>query len=213
VKCDRGVASAREGSVVIYKIGNLVRCDQAFIKRLIYKKSDTHFILEEVPRLLKLTKIAELPVPAQLIGNCSWANVEASVPAMLFLLLWHTLKFDAEETAIKMASETAMEFYQRWREWDKDIALHDCIESLSYEDSDAARNASKAALLGAILFQRCHYNSESALIRASKILNILKKPQYHYILQSYLKVYSYENRTAAGYNLKRLLEHFDVHVS
>ncbi|MGB6976153.1 MAG: ankyrin repeat domain-containing protein [Gammaproteobacteria bacterium] len=211
VKCDRGAASKREGSVVIYKIGNLGHFDNAFIKQLIYKKSNTHFILEEVPRLLKLTKMAELPIPSQLIGNCSWANVEASVPAMLFLLLWQNLKFNVEEAELKMAIETTMEFYQRWREWDKEIALHDCIESISYEDSDAARNASKAAILGAILFQRCHYNLAPDLVRAGKILNILQQPQYHYILQSYLKVYSHENRTRAGYNLQRLLEYFDIH--
>jgi hypothetical protein len=213
IKCDRGAASTREGSVVVYKIGNLARCDKAFIKRLIYKKSSTYFILEEVPRLLKLTKIAELPLPAQLIGNCSWANVEASMPAMLFLLVWQTLKFDTEEAKIKRAIKTTMGFYQRWREWDKDIALHDCIESIRYEDSDAARNASKVALLGAILFQRCRYDSKSDLVRAGKILTVLRQPQYHYVLQSYLKVYASESHTRAGYNLQRLLEYFDVHVA
>jgi hypothetical protein len=212
IKSDRGAASVREGSVVVYKIGNLARCDAEFIKRLIYKKSNTNFILEEVPRLLKLTKIAELPVPPQLIGNCSWANVEASVPAMLFLLLWQTVKFNPEQPILETAMTAAMDFFWRWREWDKNIALNECIASIGYADSNAARNASKAAILGAILVQRCRYNSKSDLGRAEKILKILNQPQYHYVLQSYLKVYSKEQKTPVGYNLQRLLEYFDVHV-
>ncbi len=97
-----------------------------------------------------------------------------------------------------------MEVYQGWLSWDKDRALSDCINSMS--DASQTRCISKAAILGAVLFQACDYGVKKHMQRAEKILSVLTKPEYRYILDSYIDAYCIKRLTPRGNNLLKLLE-------
>lgn len=203
VKCDRGYNSRNEGSVVIYRVMRPQLLTKNFIKDLIYKNHSRQYVNEGINDYLGLVKLTELPLPPQVIGNCSWANVEASVPTLLFLLLLQECnRYDPQE--IIRIQGFVMNFFEQWREWDKDRALEECIQS--FYNASSPRQASKIALLAAVLAQKCRYNVPRELRRAEKILGLLLIPQYQFILESYLKVYVENNKTEVGENLMHLLD-------
>lgn len=98
----------------------------------------------------------------------------------------------------------ALSFYRNWLQWDKDRALEECIHS--FTQANKARQASKAALLGTILFQRCNHQNPKDIERAEKILPLLMLPDFQYVLKSYLKVYWENRQTKAGHNLIQMLD-------
>lgn len=202
-KCDRGENSKKEGSVVIYRMRNPSAFTKSFVKTLVYKKQYKEFVHHTVNQILDLEKIDQLPIPSQLVGNCSWANVEASIPAMLYLFAME----EAESHPVYYTSY-ALSFFEKWREWDKNRALNECIQS--FYRSNSARKASKAALLGALLFQKCKHSVPQDVELAQKILHVLTVPEYKYVLESYIEVYYKKSRTQAGVNLFRLLQYCDV---
>lgn len=201
-KCDRGYNSQREGTVVIYEIGNPDALTPEFIENLIYKKQSYTVIHQRLNEFLSLTKVGELPVPAQIIGNCSWANIEAALPTLFFLMLLVEPGVTPAD-----AGQVALNFYDIWQNWDKDVALNECIQSFWL--ANPARKASRAALLGAVLFQTCKTDSPLEQSRAKRILRVLTVPEYRYVLKGYLKVYSTKYHTASGKNLMRLLRETD----
>lgn len=206
-KCDRGENSKREGTVVVYLINNLAAFNTHFVKNLIYKRQTPEFILDGFKQVLSLYPITILPISPQVTGNCSWANIEAAIPTMLFLL---SLKNDLDYAEMLKLQKSAIKFYDEWLEWEKDSALHDCIES--FHNANALRKASKVSILASVLFQTCDYTSNKGLDRAEKIFPILTLPDYRYVLDSYTSVYCKTSQplTLAGENLKQLLNYFDV---
>lgn len=206
-KCDRGVNSKVEGSVVIYRVRNKARLTHQFIKRFLYEVHSRDYIQRGINQELDLETIMVLPLSSQIIGNCSWANIEAAIPTMLFLLLLQHAKSAEELTTIQTK---ALNFYQQWLRWDQDRALDECIQS--FQQADPARKATKAATLANILFQKCRYTNEIDLERAGKILKVLNNREYHYILKSYLKIYGKNKHDKMGVNLRQLLDHFGVNV-
>ncbi len=196
-KCDRGAYSLHHPSVAIYRIGNPRAFNTELLKHLLYKKQHSRFVNEGIFKVLELERVTTLPLQSQLSGNCSWANVEATVPAML-LMQWLQ---QGLRTDINHYQEAAMAIYKQWLEWDKDWALHQCVES--FYDASPARKASKVAVLAAVLFQTCRYTQTKDIDRANKILAVLATPDYRYVLDSYLKVYK---DTAAGRNLMELVD-------
>lgn len=196
-KCDRGANSLHNPSIAIYKIGRESAFDKNFFKQMLYEKQNSHTVGEGLIRYLQLEYIVDLPFPSQLIGNCSWANVEAAVPAML-LMQWLP---EIPPTECIYYQKMALAMYKQWIEWDKDWALLQCIES--FHSADPARKASKAALLAAVLFQTCRYTVPNDLNRADKILKVLATPDYKYVLDSYCEVYK---NTPAGHNLNELID-------
>ena len=206
-KCDRGENSKREGSVVIYDVQNMRALNKALIKELIYEKQTPEFIKDGYKRLLDLKPLLVLPVSSQITGNCSWANVEATVPTILFILLViHRSKNEHRNTTSYI--EEALNFYQQWIDWDRDRALDDCVKS--FYSSTKARKASKAAILAAILFQKFHYPDDKDIARAEKILPILTTPEYRYILDAYLKVFTKKFHTPSGRNMLRFIEDYEA---
>lgn len=201
-KCDRGFNSKSEGTVVIYQIGNPNAFTSELIENLIYKKQNQEVIHKRLNEFLALTKIGELPVPAQIIGNCSWANIEASLPTLFFLILSMEPGVSAQ-----VAGDEALSFYEMWQDWDKDVALNECIQGFWL--ANPARKASRAALLGAVLFQTCKTEDSLEQSRAKRILRVLTVPEYRYVLKSYLRVYESKYRTVQGKNLMRLLRETD----
>ena len=87
VKCDRQNDHGVNDNIVFYQISHLQNFSLIFIKGLIYRSNSTEYIRDYLPKKLGLIELDKLEIPAQISGNCSWANVEAAIPAILYLLL------------------------------------------------------------------------------------------------------------------------------
>ncbi len=136
VKCDRREDSRLYDNIMFYRITNPQNMTTELVRNLIYVKQSSEFINEELDRILGLEPITELKVDAQISGNCSWANVEAAIPAMFFMVM---MEVDKNHQAHSSYKSLALNFFQRWREWNKDRALHQCISS--FEEGDIMRKA------------------------------------------------------------------------
>jgi hypothetical protein len=201
-KCDRGAFSKVLGSsVVIYKITKPEVFSLPLAMELIYTRqteNSVHFALNE---RLGLKPIDELPLPPQIVGNCSWANVEAAIPTLFYLLTSKERPFHLPEKNVKKES---LNFFYAWREWDKDRALEECIQS--FDRADAARKASKASILAGILVYRLSYLVPKDVERAGRIFSILQTPGYQYILDSFLRIYGDDPQDPIGKNLRHLMD-------
>lgn len=206
VHCDRRKNPHLPGTVVIYEMGRPERLTSELLHYLLFNKQHQDFVESELHNLLELQIVLQLPIPEQISGNCSWANVEAAVPALLTLLLWHGMPDDD----IESCAEMAMLIYQQWRDWDKDRAVEQCVRS--FENSNLQRQAAKAAILGAVLFQTCRYPRERDLAVAEKVMPILSQPEFTYILKSYYDIYYRRNTTKEGKNFRQLLRYFDIYI-
>lgn len=200
VKCDRREDSRMYDNIVFYRVTNLENLTPDFISSLIYEKQSSQFINSKLDRILGLEPITEVKVDAQISGNCSWANVEAAIPAIFFMVM---MEVDKNQQAYSNYKTLALNFFQRWREWNKDRALHLCINS--FNEGDAMRKACKAEILSAILFQRCDPNRLEDKSRIDAILAVLVGSPYEYILRNYLKIYLYQGMTEEGKRFAELL--------
>jgi hypothetical protein len=127
----------------------------------------------------------------------------------MFLLMLTANKKDLANTW-QDCETAALYFYEEWREWDKSTALYDCIES--FNDASSPRQATKAALLGSILFQYCDYHNVKDLDKAEKILQILKRPQFRYVLENYVQTFCTDERLKEGKNFGNILDHFGIDI-
>lgn len=202
VRCDRGENSYREGSMVIYECQHPYAWNNEFCKQLIYTRLSREFLTQGIHRHLGLVTVATLPIQGQVIGNCSWANIEASIAGILFLLSGVGTKGQLV-SGFEKYQQQALGFFQDWQTWDKDRALEECIQGFYY--SNKVRGATKATILAAILFQKSTLNL-SNLKQAEAILKILTLDDYNYLLKSYLNVYWQLNKTVQGKNLIGLLD-------
>lgn len=202
-KIDRGENSLKEGTVNVYHLGTVDKVNVELIKRLVFQKQSEHFVHKQLNQELKLKHLFTLPISPQVTGNCSWANIEAIVPTAMFML-----QLESSDTFIKEkiqhSLDNALVFYKQWNSWDKDRTIDECIQSFS--EISVQRQASRAALLGAILFQSCTFGVDKHIQRAEKILKILMQPEYHYVLRSYLDAYCIRRLTPRGNNLLKFLE-------
>lgn len=204
VKIDRGHLSHQEGSVVIYQISKPEMASAEFITHLLYTPQPKEFVEQTFKDILGLAAVIKIPITSQKVGNCSWANVEAVVPTMIFLSMWAEQAEVNDESLQNMLSES-MKFFNQWSEWDKDITLSDCIRSFR-EAKDVYRQATKVDLLAAILFHSCDYRNNKDLKRAEKILPIVTQAKFDYVLKSYLSVYLNQERRDEGHNLMHIME-------
>ena len=205
IKCDRREESRLYDNVMFYQIGSHVSLD--FIKNLIYVKQSGEFINQELHTLLDLQPITELKVAAQISGNCSWANVEATIPSLFLLMLSQVKDFRENISRYK---NMALNFFQQWREWNKTRTLNFCIQS--FKSSDAVRRACKGEILAAILFQCCREDTLQDRERIEIILEVLRLKEYEYILQNYVKSYCYEDYSEEGRRFLQLLKAHDINV-
>lgn len=118
------------------------------------------------------------------------------------------MQMSKDMQAIAYYKTLALNYFQRWREWNKDRALQLCIQS--FHNGDAVRKAGKAEILAAILFQRCDMNNPADKSRIDSILAVLVKSPYEYILHNYLRVYYYESYTEEGKRFAALLKEHGV---
>jgi len=199
-KCDRGVHKMTD-PIVIHTIDNLEKCNNAFYTHLLYEKHTDHFMKVVIPLLLGLQPYASLPIKHQITGNCSWANVEASVATMLYMLLHDQRKPHAPSQPL---IDNIMDLYHTWLEWDKDRALEEWLED--FEKKPFQKQKAKAALLGAIFFQALTPNQPDDIVRAKKILAVLSKKEFHYIVRIYANIFIYGHKTSKGKASQQLIE-------
>ncbi len=199
-KIDRGENSLKEGSVNLYRITNPSAINVQFLCEFLYKKQPRKYFHQIINQQLGLVHVAQLPIAGQIVGNCSWANVQAVISVGYILQnLIDSNKFHYDQALI---------LYDAWVEWDKDRALDECIQRFYL--ADPIRKASFAAILGAILFQSCHYDNNTHFMRVEKILQILLLPNYYYVLKSYIEIYCVQRLTRRGNNLLKLLDDFGI---
>ena len=197
VKIDRGENSLKEGSVNIYQIGNRDVIDAFFLESFLFKKQPRTFFHHKINDILNLNKIASLPLGAQIVGNCSWANIEACIGVGHLILSIYPYE--------NLEPKTSGYLYQSWLSWDKDRAIEELIDAC--RGADKFRKASISSMLCAVLFQNINGYLTHDTHRAEKILKTVINPDYLYILQSYLDVYCpVGQKTAHGENLKRVLD-------
>ena len=207
IKCDRGVNHFAD-TVMIYKANNPYALTKNFIRDLIYKIKTDEFINKELKKLLSLQYIQKLPTRSQLSGNCSWANVEASVPAALFALSFSDEYDDRVKTG--QLKRSIMSFYTAWVEWDKDSALEELINN--FENTTGVRQISKAVILSSIFVQRCHHKRASEVARAKKIIPCLANAEYKFLLEKMKKNYNKVRADKIGENIMRLMDICDLNL-
>lgn len=200
-KCDRGYNSKFEGSTVVYHISHPEALTNTFYYNLIYQKQTDAFMHHEINELLGLIKLYNLPILPQVVGNCSWANVEAVIPTLLFLLRYNNNIYPHNEI------DFIMKLFNAWREWDKDRALNECIQR--YYQPNEIKKVSIVAIIAAVLFQLMNddtnmYNHN----RYQQILPILTQPNYIYIINSYLETFSKNHLTHQGQKLKSIISKY-----
>lgn len=203
IKCDRREDSRLYDNIMFYKMKNAEQLTIEFIKEIVFVKHSSDFINTELDHILGLAPITELKVPAQISGNCSWANVEACIPALMFLFFSQQKDF---QDNISRYKNMALNFFNQWREWNKTRALNFCIQSFNH--SDSLRKACKAEILSAILFQCCKEQSSLDKERIESILEILTMPQYEYVLQNYIKSYIFEDISDEGKVFMRMMKKY-----
>jgi hypothetical protein len=203
--CNRIQDNAEDDRVPIYYMNLTNQFKSEFLAPLIYTPGKIDTIITALKSQLGLQKINHVPLHAQIIGNCSWANVEACIPALHFMQGLSDAKNELAEAALMV---DALELFQRWRQWDTERALHFFMGGFSH--ASPARKASIGAILAAILFQTCSAENPAHIERAKSILDILKHKEYAYILESYVKFYTHDKPTKAGGNLKKLLQLHEI---
>ncbi|MBS0290634.1 MAG: ankyrin repeat domain-containing protein [Proteobacteria bacterium] len=199
-KCDRGVEKMTD-PIVIYTMGLKKNLNFDMYLEMLYKPQTAKFIKGDLHRILGLHPYAKLPIKHQITGNCSWANTESSVPTMLYMLLHDKLK---DKSKAEILIKEIMKFYAEWLEWDKDRALEDSL--LDFDTMAFQRQKARAALLGAVLFQACLPHKPRDVARAQKILKILSRKEFHYIVRIYANVFIRSNKSAKGKAFQQLIE-------
>ena len=203
LKCDRREDSRLYDHIVLYRIKNLSELNTQFLYDLVYVKHDDNYINGTIDRLLDLEVITELKINAQISGNCSWANVEASIPALFFLIL---LQIQPDPQLLAQHKSTALNYFYRWQEWNKTRSLQFCIQR--YRESDALRQACLAEMLVAVLFQRLDSNDAKDKLAIDDIMQIILSSPYTYLFKNYLKTYYYESNTEDGKRFATLLKQY-----
>ncbi len=188
-KCDRGANSDKEGSVVIYRMDKSADYMAEVFQGFMYKKQTRKFIQEDLIKILGLKKIKTLPLARQRTGNCSWANVEACIPALLFM---QYIKSSDVTVDLAGSEHKALYIYERWLEWDRRVALNEMLQC--FYEAPANRRASMATILMAVLYQNAEYFLDYDMARATRIFEIFNLPEYQYILKSYIESYGLKRK-------------------
>lgn len=206
-KCDRGVNHFSD-TVMLYEVNNPYTLNKDLFHKLVYEVKEDSFVKKELKDILSLKYLQKLPTSMQIAGNCSWANVEASVTASLFALSYEEQQHDRVSTA--NLKRSIMSFYNAWVEWDKDSSLDELLSD--FDSLDGPRQISKAVILSTILVQRCHHKLNSELARAKKIVPRLAKPDFQFILERIRTIYNRVRTGKIGANIIKVLEQSGIDI-
>lgn len=200
---DRARDSFPNDRIPIYYINRKALLTSNLILSLVFERQDIPMIHQTLKQSLALQEIESLPIPDQRIGNCSWANIEATIPVMKLMI-----HFNGSGTASRKNELIAdsLELFHRWRHWDRKRALNFVIDD--FKLASPARKACIAALLAAILFQHCSATNDEHFALAERIIPIVTAREYDYLINSYKKFYINDKSTKAGANLVALLDRY-----
>lgn len=204
IRCDRGEFGRKNGTVIVYFMQHPEHLTNELIRALLYRRQSTDTINQQLQGILGLNVAWKIPLSPQTTGNCTWANVEAVLPALMFLFILEEHKGKDPERC----QTEAFKIYDNWVAWDKNRSIHFCVNT--FYDANKARQASKVALLGAIMCQTCQYDKQEDQERVEKILPILILPKYRYVLDAYLEVLSQNPNSPLKANLLNFLDDYGV---
>lgn len=207
VKCDRREESRLYDNVMIYHIQHKENMTVDLIKKMVFKKQSSAFINKDLDELLGLVPITEIKVDAQISGNCSWANVEAIIPALFFLVM---MELSQDEASQSYNKTQALNYFHRWREWSKGRLLHYCLQAFS--EGDVLRRACFAEMLVALLFQTCDFDNPADASRIESIMTVMLGSPYEYLFNNYLRIYYYESNTDEGKKFADMLKAYNYKV-
>jgi ankyrin repeat protein len=200
--CDRAEQKdPNRPSVRLFYMNRPSKLNIDLLKVTVYKRSTIEALQEIFIRELSLQVIDSVDLSTQLMGNCSWANVEACLPVFKVM---SAVAANVDKATLVQVKKDAKYLYRHWREWDKERALQFCLQD--FPAASPARKASKVAVLAAIFVQSCRASRAFDLRRAERIYPILNTPGYEYVLQSYMTTYCNYKTSPVGDNLKRLLQ-------
>ncbi len=97
------------------------------IADLLFRKQSIQDIQNTLQRQLSLQAIAEIPLKNQVIGNCSWANVEAIIPSLTLMLQLQSHESPQPSSTDHLLADS-LELFHRWRDWDAHRALSAVIQ-------------------------------------------------------------------------------------
>jgi hypothetical protein len=205
--CDRREDSRLFDPIMIYQVNNTRQFTSDFIRDFIFEKKSDRFVNVEIKQILRMQLLTELKVETQISGNCSWANVEATIPALMFILMMAgTGAGSPSPETVAQYQTAALNYFHQWREWNKNRALRFCIQS--FQEDDSIRNMCKAEILAAILFQCCRVNNFADQERIEWIMPILLHPTYKHVLDNYVRVYCYESFDKEGQTFLQMIKRF-----
>ncbi len=187
--------------VCFYELTKPRMFTKQLMRHLLYAKKTDDYIYQTIPKELGLKLVGRLIMEPQMSGNCSWANLTATIPAALFLL---TDDVKHHVNGLIDHDHFALSVFRQWRDWDMERALHYCLNS--FDNAQPVRKASIASSLAAVMFQRLHHQDDHHVELARRILKILKQQDYYYVLDHYLRFYHRERKTKAGENLQKMLQ-------
>ncbi|EKD77790.1 MAG: hypothetical protein ACD_42C00175G0008 [uncultured bacterium] len=202
--CDRASYAhqdSTEEKVKIYYMNKPWKLTPEWVAELIYVRQTMAVFQKMLSVTLGLHEIASMPLHAQIAGNCSWANIEACIPTLFYMLCMND-PGKSGERLVKDKNE-AMSLYRDWQAWDQDRSLDYFIQHFS--DADKKRRAAIAEILCAVLFESCSAIRKEDHERIKKIVPIVMIKELQYIPDSYLTAYYLEQKTDAGENFKKML--------
>ena len=199
--CDRSEHITMEDSIAVYYMNRPSRLNVELVVDVVYNKCSIDAIVAHLKKALGLFEVAQIPLRSQITGNCSWANVEAIIPVLFYML--HAVDAKAKKRSQDSLITDSLELFFRWRDWDTGRSLQFCMQS--YEGASPARKASMTALLAAVLVQRLSAQIEDHVMWAKQIIPFLKHEEYAYVLESYIATYQKGAPTEVGKNLAELL--------
>ncbi len=203
--CDRATyedQDPNEDKIKIYYMNKPWKLTADYVAELIYVRQMMVVFRKMLPVNLGLQEIGSMPLQAQTAGNCSWANIEACIPTLFYMLCMNDAGKSGER--LKKDKQEAMSLYHDWQTWDRDRSLDYFIAN--FAEASEKRRAAIAEILCAVLFESCLASKKSDHERIQKMVPILKTKGLEYISDSYINAYVHQQKTSAGENFQKMLK-------
>lgn len=190
-----------ENKVKIYYMNKPWKLTAAYVSELIYTRQMMPVFYRALNMNLGLQEIASMPLHAQVAGNCSWANIEACIPTLFYMLCMNDPSKSGER--LEKDKVEAMNLFHDWEKWDQDRTLSYFVHH--FHQADQQRSSAIAEILCAVLFESCLADNSRDRDRIEKIVPIIKTQGLEYIPESYMKAYWYDQQTSSGENFQKML--------
>jgi hypothetical protein len=203
--CDRATyedQDPQEDKIKIYYMNKPWKLTDAYVAELIYTRQIMAVFQKTLPVHLGLQEIGSMPLHAQIAGNCSWANIEACIPTLFYMLCMNNPGTSGERL-LKDKNE-AMQLYHDWRVWDQQRSLDYFISH--FAQASSRRRATIAEILCAVLFESLSADRKADHAHIKKIVPLLQTQEHEYIVNSYITAYCNLQKTSAGENFKKMLK-------